>query len=126
MFKREVPQDLILVISAVTYFVVTLVYLVVRKRNPQWIKEHILKHKQMVPILALTTLFGLFVANLLYLYCVKHAQNINIINVIMATYPVVTLLLASWLLKEHLNRQSFVGFVLVVIGIGIMVYSTHT
>lgn len=126
LFKKEVSRDLILIISSITYFTATMLYLAFKNRGLHWVKDHVIRHRHYVPMLMLTTLFSLFIANLLYLYCVKHAANINIVNVVMATYPVITLVLAYMLLNERLHSQSLLGFCLVLVGMGIMLYTSHS
>lgn len=114
-----------MLVSSLTYFTVTILYLTFKNKGIDWIPEQLIKNKRYIVILAATTLFGLFMANLLYLYCVKHAHNINVVNVVMAMYPVVTLILASIFLKERLDTMSLVGFAFILVGIAIMLYTSH-
>lgn len=116
----HVSQPFVMAVSAVIYAisVFTYVSLFHSKSIIHDIKENI----RFVPILAVTTFLGFFVANVIYLYVIKHVTNVNIATAIMALYPVVTLLLASWLLHEGLSFMSCVGFGLIVVGICIMLF----
>jgi len=114
-----------MLVSATTYFVLTITYVTYNHKGISWFQEQFKTNRSYIALLAVTTFFGLFIANLLYLYCVKHAHNINVVNVVMAMYPVVTLILASVFLKEHLDPMGFLGFLLILAGIAILLYTSH-
>jgi drug/metabolite transporter (DMT)-like permease len=74
-------------------------------------------------MIALMTFFGLFITNIIYLKALKKTKNTHLVVVIMAMYPIVTLLLGLFILNEKLTTWGYIGFILVMMGIGIMIMS---
>lgn len=122
---QHVSGSFILLISAITYFISVLAYIFVWKMKEVY--SDFKTGSVYVPILAITTFLGFFLTNLIYLYAVKHAPNINIVVIITALYPVITLIIASLWLKESLSISGFLGFMLIVCGVTLMLLSSkHT
>lgn len=117
---KNVSTAFIMLISAIVYGVSVLFYSVMFKSKD--IKMDWKKHKKYVWILGLTTFLGLFVANILYFYVIKHTVNINYASIFMALYPVVTVIFAALILNESLNSMQMIGFSMILIGIMIMIY----
>lgn len=120
---QHVSGSFILLISAITYLISVFAYIYIWKT-----KEVYNDFKNggvvYVPLLALTTFLGFFLTNLIYLYAVKYAPNINIVVVITALYPVITLIIASLWLKEYLSVMGLIGFALIVCGVTLMLLSS--
>lgn len=118
----RVSGPFILLISAVTYFIAVMAYIYFWK----WpdVSKDLVHSRKFIPILSMTTLIGLFFANLVYLYSIKHASNVNIVVTISALYPVVTLILASIFLKETLHPLGLIGFFMILAGIAILLYTS--
>ena len=116
---RSVPGYIILLVSSLTYLISVSIYVLIF--HSKTLKTDMMKSKKWLVLLAATTFFGLFIANLLYMYVIKHTPNINITTTITALYPIITLLLATFLLKETLTPKGLVGFVFVCLGVVIMI-----
>lgn len=117
----KVSSAFVLVISSIFYTLCVAIYVGCFHRRA--LLNDLKKSRQYIPIIAITTIFGLFLANILYLYVVKHTHNINVVTVIMSLYPVITLVLSSWLLKEGLDIRGLIGFVLILTGMMYMLSS---
>lgn len=120
---QAVSKGFIMLISAIVYFVAVVLYVLLFQYKQ--VSKDFSENKQFIVILAMTTFFGLFVANLVYLYVMKNAKNINVVIVIMAMYPAVTLILATLILKEKLSLHSAFGFFLILVGLSLLLYSNN-
>jgi drug/metabolite transporter (DMT)-like permease len=76
--------------------------------------------KDYIGLLAVTAFFAFFLVYVAYLYILHRSKNINIVVVITALYPVVTLLVSWALFKEALSIGQLIGFTLIILGISIM------
>ena len=124
---QHVSGSFILLISAITYFISVLAYIFIWKTKEVYIDFNNGAVYKYVSLLAITTFLGFFLTNLIYLYAVKHAPNLNIVVIITALYPVITLIIASLWLKESLSIWGFLGFALIVCGVTLMLLSSkHT
>ena len=113
----------IMLVSAITYGLAVLFYIYFWKWSD--VVKDMKDSKPYIPLLAATTLFGMFFANILYLYAIKHTSNINTVIVITALYPVVTLVLASIFLKERLSIWGLLGFFMILVGISVLLYTSQ-
>lgn len=120
VLKKQVSQAFILFISAIVYFVVVMVYVMCFHREKVY--RDLKNNRRFILILGLTTFVGLFLTNIMYLYVMHHTRNVNITSILMALYPIVTLILASFILKERLNLMQMLGFSLIIVGCCIMLY----
>lgn len=116
-----VSSQFVMLISAIVYLISVVFYVGIFGRK--LVHHDFVKNSRYIPLLAFTTFMGLFLANVLYLYAIKHTTNINIVSVISALYPVITLVLAFFILKESLSWQGLFGFSLIIIGIVVMLTS---
>lgn len=117
--KKGVPVYIIILVSAIVYFIAALLYICC-VQSATGMQKDLVKHREWLPLLALVTLVGLFVANQLYLHMVKSAANINLVITISALYPIVTMIFAIVFLQEHPTPIAFFGFLLVMVGITLM------
>jgi drug/metabolite transporter (DMT)-like permease len=121
--RHEPPYYLILLISS-TVYMVSIVSWVICTRSLETVKADFKKLGNMnIAILALTSFFALFIANILYLYATKHASQLALVNVLFSLYPILTMLLAWLVLRESVSWKFLVGFGLVMVGVWIMVTS---
>lgn len=120
IMTQKVSNEFIMLISAIVYIITVLTYILIRK--PQVFNEIVINHKYIL-ILGLTTFFGLFVVNFLYLHAVKTTNNVNLVSIIMAIYPVITLILSYIFLKEYLSFNGLIGFFIIIFGIIILLSS---
>ena len=116
----HIPMRIILLFSALTYIIAVACMILFLYKNV--IVHEIYHHRKWIPLMIGTSFLSMFVANCLYLYVVKHAHNINIVTIITASYPIITVLLSAILLNEHLTPMGIVGFILVLIGISMLIY----
>ena len=121
---KDVSAAFIILISAVVYIISTGIYVIIFKKKD--IVKDWASNKQYILILAATTFFGLFITNILYFHVVKHTTNINFASIIMALYPVITLIFASMILNETLNTMQLVGFFMTLLGIALMIWYSTT
>ena len=64
----------------------------------------------------IATLFGGFIGNLLYYYILKRGEA-AILTALMYTAPVVTLIVAYFILKDKITPLSIIGILLIVTGV---------
>jgi drug/metabolite transporter (DMT)-like permease len=119
-----ISPQFVMLISAIVYLISVIVYVGIFGRK--MVHDDFVNNSGYIPLLALTTFMGLFLANILYLYAIKHTTNINIVSVLSALYPVITLILAFFILKESLSWKGLFGFSLIIIGIVVMLTSKCT
>lgn len=113
-----VSRQFVMMVSAIVYGISVFVY--VFFFGKEMVIRDIVHNYKYIPMLVVTTFIGIFLTQLLYLYAIKHTDNINVVAVIISLYPVVTLLLAGVLLKEYLDFRGLIGFGLIVIGMIVM------
>jgi drug/metabolite transporter (DMT)-like permease len=118
----HIPMHVILLFSALTYIIAVCVMILYYHRSVIFHEVH--HHRRWIPLMVCTSFLSMFIANVLYLHVVKHASNINIVTIITAMYPVVTVILSAVLLGEHLTPMGIVGFFLVLIGMSMMIYKS--
>jgi uncharacterized membrane protein len=120
VLKQGITNQLILLISASVYFISVLCYVALSGQTSNIFVNIERKH---IIMIALMTFFGLFITNIIYLKALKKTKNTHLVVVIMAMYPIVTLLLGLFILNEKLTTWGYIGFILVMMGIGIMIMS---
>jgi transporter family protein len=118
--NNKVPPYLILFIQAVVYLVACLLYISFWKQD--MIRQDILKHAALIPLISLTSLMSIFIANLLFLYTLEKGLHVNIVNIISALYPVITVIFAYFILNETLTYRQIIGFIITMIGITLLLY----
>lgn len=119
----SISTQFVMLISAIVYMSCVGIYVVFFCKDI--VIEDIKYNIAYVPIIAVTTFVGLFLANLLYLHAVKHANNINTVSVVMGLYPIITLVAAAIILKEGLSGLSLLGFFIALIGMTLMIYNEY-
>jgi drug/metabolite transporter (DMT)-like permease len=72
--------------------------------------------------IVVTALSGLFIANYLYLYLLKHHQSF-VISALVSAAPLFTLLFAYLYLKETVTPAAVFGVLLIVIGVILLAYA---
>lgn len=120
---QSVSKGFIMLISACVYFIAVLIYVLFFQYKD--VSFDFKNNKRFILILTMTSFLGLFVANLLYLYIMKNAKNVNVVIVIMAMYPAISLLLAVLFLKEKLDLLGMIGFFVILTGLSILLYSNN-
>lgn len=73
--------------------------------------------------IALTSIVGAIFANYIYLHALQKEKS-YIVSALVATYPLITLLLAAYFLHEPVTIKGFVGVVMIISGIYLV--STET
>lgn len=116
---HEVSYQCILFISAIIYFTFVMVYIYVYE-FAKVRKDLLLLSSKHIFTIALTSFAGIFLANLLYFRAIEITKNINLVILITALYPVITLIFAYFLLGETLSARSLLGFALILTGIALV------
>lgn len=119
---HQVSYGFILIVSSIVYMLCVTVYVFLFNRHE--VMNDFANHPDKIPVLACTAFFALFIANMFYIYSIRKTHNINIVTIISALYPIVTLILASILLKENLSIVGLFGFGLIVLGMIIIITSS--
>ena len=111
---RDLGADLALVLGAPLYLAAVACFVALRWRHIQpRLRRVTLAH---VGIAALVTLACAFVANLIFVRLLAHHDSFWV-SALAYSSPVVTTLLAMWLLRERVDAVSATGVALVVAGV---------
>jgi drug/metabolite transporter (DMT)-like permease len=112
---KTISQHTVMFISAIVYFVATMIFVYTYEYNV--VSIDISKHMDILFILVITSFVGFFLTNYMYLYAVKHTDNVNYVVITTSLYPVITLLLSYYFLDEKLTWQGLLGLAFIIIGI---------
>ena len=109
---KTLSHHMILVVSSVIYFVMTLLYI-------GWHKEHLSSEWRAlaVPVvlaIIFATMFG-FLANILYFSVIRHGE-ISLVTALTSTVPIFVAILAVLILKESLGPKQIAGIGAIVGG----------
>ena len=109
---KSLSHRMILVVSSVIYFALTLLYI-------GWHSEHLsteLRGLAVPVVLAIlaATVFG-FLANILYFSLIHHGE-ISVITALISTVPIFVAALAVLILKESLGLKQIAGISAIVGG----------
>lgn len=118
--KDKIPSYLILFIQALVYLFACIIYILFWKKETVY--EDLYMHAKWIPLISVTSLMSIFVANMLFLYTLEKGLHVNIVNIISALYPVVTVILAYLVLNETLTYRQLFGFIMIMIGIALLLY----
>jgi drug/metabolite transporter (DMT)-like permease len=66
----------------------------------------------------------LFISKYLYLYIVNNDKSIAIVAILTSLYPVLTLIFGYMYLSETITGEEFLGFILILLGILLINYSS--
>jgi len=75
------------------------------------------KNINYIPILTIISFFSLFVANILYIIALKNNANINIMAIIIALAPIITIILSYIILNHPFSSKSIFAFFIIFIGL---------
>jgi hypothetical protein len=109
---KTLSHHMILVVSSVIYFVMTLLYI-------GWHREHLSSEwrSMAVPVILaiiFATMFG-FLANILYFGVIRHGE-ISLVTALTSTVPIFVAILAVLILKESLGPKQIAGIGAIVGG----------
>jgi len=109
---KTLSHHMILVVSSVIYFVMTLLYI-------GWHREHLSSEwrSMAVPVILaiiFATMFG-FLANILYFSVIRHGE-ISLVTALTSTVPIFVAILAVLILKESLGPKQIAGIGAIVGG----------
>ena len=123
VFKHDKLSPMtMLVVSFPFYLVAVLLYAWVHRRQLQD-DVHKLNGRVMF-WLAISSLLGGFLANVLYFQVLQHHDS-YIVTTIMYSSPLFVFLLALALLKERVSAVSALGVLLIVLGTVLIAYHEH-
>lgn len=115
MVLKHVTHYTVMFISAIVYFIFTMLYVYYNGYNDLMKDLHL--YKSYIPYLVLASFMGMFLAYMLYYQALKYTDNVNIVNIITALYPLITLILAYFILNETLTSYHLLGFLFIIFGI---------
>lgn len=109
---KKLSHQMILVVSSLIYFVLTLLYI-------GWHKEHLSSEMRglAVPVvlaILIATIFG-FLANIIYFSVIRHGE-ISLVTALTSTVPIFVAGLAVLILKESLGLKQIAGISAIVGG----------
>jgi drug/metabolite transporter (DMT)-like permease len=107
-------------ISASIFFVCTLIYLLIFFNFNNILKELKNINNNILFLLFLNVVLVLFFSQILYYYLLKKTDKISKITVIIGLYPLITLILSIFVLKEEISIKTFIGFIISILGICII------
>ena len=76
-------------------------------------------------IICVTSLFTVFLANMIYYYILKDNETSIIVSLIYSA-PVFTLLLSYLFLKEKIDLLGIIGILLIILGVGCVSLNNNT
>lgn len=79
---------------------------------------------KLIAILALSSLFGAVIPNLIFLKLIKN-NKASIVTALTYTTPIFTFLLAYLFINEKINIETVIGICLVTIGIILIAFYNH-
>jgi len=110
----DVSYHTIIFISGLTFFISSLFYCYIYKKQ---ISIDLEIHKNKIIYIVIVAFFSLFLANLFYYNAIKYTNNVAIITSITALYPLITLILSYLILNEKMSLFNLLGIILIVIGV---------
>jgi transporter family protein len=111
---NDLSYHTVLIFSALTFFIASIFYTIIYYKE---ISNDIKIYPHKLLYIALYAFIGLFIANILYHYAIKHTDNIAIIITITSIYPLITLILSYYILYEDISAHNIIGILLIIIGI---------
>lgn len=123
MLLVDINKETIMFISSIIYTIISSIFYLY---NYDEIKNDIVNVTQKhLIIMLLISIFGTFLANLLFYKILKNQTSI-IVTALTYTSPFFTLLLSYIFLKEEINQNTIIGLFLTVAGILLLVYENET
>ena len=113
--QKDVPYYLIIFFQAFVYLMTSLIYMLIWKRKN--IGIDLQKNKKYIPFLIIIPFFSVYIANFLYIYALEKKGNINVMAIIIALAPVVTMIFSYFIFREMLSLKAFIGFFIIVVGL---------
>lgn len=112
---NKIQSKTLLLIYALSYVSCILLYSLYHKEDIQNdIKQNM--NTRIFFIICLLGIFTGFVANVLYFY-VLHKKDTYIINSLVCSSPLITMIIAYIFLNEKIHWKGFLGVILIVIGV---------
>lgn len=118
IISKKVSHHFMLFVSAIVYYVCTLIY-IYTLHYKEVANDFGVDYKYIIALVG-TVIASFFFTNLMYFYAVKHAENINMISIIISIYPAITLLVAFFVLKEKLSIPALLGFAFILVGLTLL------
>lgn len=122
---HEVSYQCILFISAIIYFFFVMAYTYVYEYTKVK-KDLLLLSSKHIFTISITSFVGIFLANLLYYKAIEQTHNLNIVILITALYPMITLIFAYFILGETLSTQSLIGYAFILTGMSMILLHHNT
>lgn len=117
---KSISPHVVLIISGVSYITCLAIFAAIHQRKLIEGIKHI--HAKYVLIIALTSIFTAFIANIIYLNVLKH-QDSYIISALIYACPVFTLILAYVFLKEKVTLFGGLGVFFIILGVICIIFN---
>lgn len=78
-----------------------------------------------IAMISLTSIISAIIANYLYFHALQREKS-YIVSALIATYPLITVVLAAYFLHEPVTMKGFVGVVMIIMGIYLLSIETKT
>lgn len=120
LYLKELAPEFILLSSSIVFFIGSFIYTYFFKYN-EIIEGYNKSTYKIIIILIITFLLASVISNLLYLKYLKK-NNSNILAIIVGLAPAITVIAAYFLLNETLTSLQLFGTLLILIGLGFIIY----
>ena len=120
LYLNELSPEFILLSSSFVFFIGSFIYTYFFKYN-EIIEGYNKSTYKIIIILIITFLLASVISNLLYLQYLKKNSS-NILAIIVGLAPAITVIAAYFLLNETLTSLQLFGTLLILIGLGLIIY----
>jgi drug/metabolite transporter (DMT)-like permease len=122
VLNNNISFEAYLLLSTTILFICTLFYSFIFNDHSKVFTE-ISKINIWILLLFIINVFILtFISQMLFHYALKNTNEISIFTIITGFYPLITIILSIFVLKEKLSLKIFIGFLIALIGIIVMTY----
>jgi len=112
---KNVPNYLIIFFQAFVYLIASVLYMLIWKRDE--IGIDLRENKNYIPFLIIIPFFSVYIANFLYIFALEKRGNINIMSIIIALAPVITMIFSYFIFREMLSLKAYIGFFIILVGL---------
>lgn len=115
ILQKDIPWYIIIFFQASVYLLSSIIYIIIYKYKDFY--KDLQKNINYMPFLIVISFFSVYIANVLYIFALQKKANVNIMSLIIALAPIVTLISSYLILQEQLPTKVLVGFFIIFIGL---------